>query len=171
VAFLHAPGSLPPKSLFPRTEDIRASPGGVRPISSSSRNRGRQGSLYHPVGKAKLITQPIATTPRLYRPAREEIVARVAPNWRSPRLLISSCPGTNIVFYAKFPILTLSSCSGKDIVLVRKRCRPTRERISSPPGTNIVPSGNLYRFIGEKLPSCLGNTRSFPLQTCPFFCA
>lgn len=172
---LHAPGSLSPKDAISTDRSYAAvARRGARPISSSSGNRGRQGSPYRPVGKAKLITRPIATPPRLYRSARGEI-ARVTANWglgaaplevTSP--VISSCLGSRIVFYAKFPTLTLSSCPGKDIVLARKRCRPAQEQTSSYPGTHIVLSGNLYRLTGEKLSFRLGNTRSFPLQTCPF---
>jgi hypothetical protein len=121
---------------------------------------------------------PIATPPRLYRPAREEIARGWVPTgaqgplpWRRPRPVISSRPGSRIVFYGKFPTLTLSSRPGKDTVLAGKRCRPARERTSSYPGTHIVPSGNLYRLAGEKLSSRLGNARSFSLQTCLFFFA
>jgi hypothetical protein len=117
-----------------------------------------------------------ASTPISSRPGRYCAGdSQLGPRGRFPGShltpIISSRPGSCIVFYAKFPTLTLSSRPGKDTVLVRKRCRPAQERTSSCPATHIVLSGNLYRVTGEKLSSHLGNVCSFSLQTCPFFSA
>ena len=121
---------------------------GARSISSSSRNRGRQRSLYRPSGKAKLITCPIAMRPRLYRPAREEI-ARVAS------LEVTSA--RNKIVRPGKPHCLLCDISYRNLIVPPgKRYRPCEETLSSCPGTNIVLLRNLYRPLREPISSHWG---------------
>ncbi len=154
--FLHAPGSLPPKILFPQTEDMRPPAGGVRGhISSSSRNRGLQGSPYHPAWDRGADYSPNVTPSRLYRPAWEEIIALVAPS-RGLGADLEATSSPNIVLPGK-PHRLLSEISHLDlIVLPGKSYRPCQETLSSCPGTNIVLPGNLYRPLREPISSCRG---------------
>jgi hypothetical protein len=101
-----------------------------------------------PLGKAKLITCPIAMPPRLYRPAREEI-ARVAP------LEVTSARN-NIVRPGK-PHRPLCEISYRELTVPPgKRYRPCEETLSSGPGTNIVLPRNLYRPLRETISSHWG---------------
>src|SRR5215217_2693691 len=75
---------------------------------------------------------------------------------------------SNIVLPGK-PHRLLCEISHPDLIVPSgKRYRPCEETLSSCPGTNIVLPGNIYRLIGEKISSCLGNAPSFPLQKCLF---
>jgi hypothetical protein len=169
---------LPEDAIFPRTDDRRPLPSGMhgqyRPLREIAADKGLH---IIPLGKRSCL---LTRSPRLHAyivpPGKKLCVggSQLGLRGRSleaPRPVISSCPGSHIVFYGKFPTLILSSHRGTDIVLARKRCRPARERTSSYPGTHIVSSGNLYRLAGEKLSFRLGNARSFSLQTCLFFSA
>jgi hypothetical protein len=120
----------------------------ARSISSSSRNRGRQGSPYRPFGKAKLITCPIAMPPRLYRPAREEIARVASLEVTSARNNIVR-PGKPHRFLCEIPYRDL-------IVPPGKRYRLCEETLSSCPGTNIVLPRNLYRPLREPISSHWG---------------
>jgi hypothetical protein len=162
---LHAPGSLSPKDAISTDRRYAAvARRGARPISSSSGNRGRQGSPYRPVGKAKLITRPIATPPRLYRSARGEI-ARVAPNWSLGAASLEVTSPRNIVPPGK-PHRLLCEISHPDlIVLPGKRYRPCEETLSSCPGTNIVLPRNPHRPLRESISSHRGKV-IVPLRKC-----
>jgi hypothetical protein len=161
----HAPGSLSPKDAISTDRRYAAvARRGARPISSSSGNRGRQGSPYRPVGKAKLITRPIATPPRLYRSARGEI-ARVAPNWSLGAASLEVTSPHNIVPPGK-PHRLLCEISHPDlIVLPGKRYRPCEETLSSCPGTNIVLPRNPHRPLRESISSHRGKV-IVPLRKC-----
>jgi hypothetical protein len=153
---LHAPGSLSPKDAISTDRSYAAvARRGARPISSSSGNRGRQGSPYRPVGKAKLITRPIATPPRLYRSARGRNCTggcQLGPRGRSPRSHLAR----NIVLPGK-PHRLLCEISHPDlIVLPGKRYRPCEETLSSCPGTNIVLPRNPPRPLRESISSHRG---------------
>jgi hypothetical protein len=128
----------------------------MRPLSSGVRGQYRplreivadKGLHIVPLGKAKLITCPIAMTPRLYRPAQEEI-ARVAS------LEVTSARN-NIVRSGK-PHRLLCEISYRDLIVPPgKRYRPCEETLSSCPGTNIVLPRNLYRPLREPISSHSG---------------
>src|SRR5215211_7742162 len=104
---------------------------------------------------------------RLYRPAWEEIIARVALNWGLEAAIELTSP-RNIVPPGKPHRLLCGISHPAIIVLPGKRYRPCEEALSSCPGTNIVLPRNEYRLFGEKLSSCSGNARRFSLQTCLF---
>ena len=129
---------------FSRTEAVRSLFGGVRgqycPLRQIVANKGLH---IVPLGKAKLITCPIAIPPHLYRPAQEEI-ARVAS------LEVTSARN-NIVRPGK-PHRLLCEISYRDLIVPPgKRYRPCEETLSSCPGTNIVLPRNLYRPLREPI--------------------
>ena len=128
---------------------MRSLSGGVRgqyrPLRQIVANKGLH---IVPLGKAKLITCPIAMPPRLYRPAREEI-ARVAS------LEVTSARN-NIVRPGKPHRLLCEISYCGLIVPPGKRYRPCEETLSSCPGTNIVLPRNLYRPLREPISSHWG---------------
>ena len=163
---LHAPGSLSPKDAISTDRRYAAvARRGARPISSSSRNRGRQGSPYRPVGKAKLITRPIATPPRLYRPAREEIARGGSQLWNLGAASLEVTSPRNIVLPRKSHRLLCEISHPDLIVLPGKRYRPCEETLSSCPGTNIVLPGNEHRPTREPISSPRGKV-IVPLRKC-----
>src|SRR5215207_5559356 len=114
---------------------------------------------------------------RLYRPAWEEIIARVALNWGLEAALELTSP-RNIVLPGKPHRLLCEISHPAIIVLPGKRYRLCEEALSSCPGTNIVLPRNEYRPAQERISSFRGKvivlfrkcTEIFPANV-PFFCA
>lgn len=93
---------------------------------------------------------------------------QIAPRHQcAPRLPSSS--GRNTVLPGKYRASRISSFPGTFAVFAGKYCRPVRERTPSCGGRHIVPAGKLYRLVGEKLSSRLGNMRPFLLQKRVFY--
>ena len=165
--FLNAPGSLPPK--IPFSTNRRYAPAECAAIYRPL----REILAYTRVSILSCFDSGADYSPNnarplgLYRPAWEEIIALVAPNWGPGAALKLSWP-PNIVLPGKSHRLPCEISHPGLIVPSGKRYRPCEETLSSPPGKDIVPSGKRYRPTREKLSSCLGNIRGFFLQTCLF---
>jgi hypothetical protein len=155
----------PEDAIFPRTDDMRPLAGGVRSQYRALREiAADKGSPYRPVGKAKLITCPIATPPRLYRPAREEIAHGWLLTGSRGRSLEATSP-RNIVLPGKPHCLLCEISYPGFIVPPGKRYRPCEETLSSCTGTNIVLPGNPYRPLWELISSHRGKV-IVPLRKC-----
>jgi hypothetical protein len=150
---LHAPGSLPPKTLFPRTEDMRSLPGGVRgqyrPLREMLTDKGLH--IVRWESEADYSPNCHASTPISSRPGRN--CARVAPNWDLGAASLEVTLLRNIVLPRKPHRLLCEISYPELIVPPGKRYRPCEETLSSYPGTYIVPSGNLYRPLQEPISS------------------
>ena len=161
------PAAFPRRYHFPQTEDMRP------PAECAAVYRPlREIVAYTRVSILSCFDSGADYSPNnarplgLYRPAWEEIIALVAPNWGpgaalklswSPNIVLPgkshrlpceiSHPGLIVLPGKRYRLCeeTLSSCPGKVIVPFGKSYRPLREKLSSPPGTYTVPFGKSYR--------------------------
>jgi hypothetical protein len=162
---LHALGSLPPKTLFPRTEDMRPFPGGVRgqyrPLREMVTDKGLH--IVRWESEADYSPNCHASTPISSRLGRN--CARVAPNWGLGTASLEVTSPRNIVPPGK-PHRLLCEISYPDLIVPPgKRYRPCKETLSYCPGTNIVLPGNPHRHLREPISSHRGKV-IVPLRKC-----
>ena len=174
---MNAPGSLPPK--IPFSTNRRYAPAECAAIYRPL----REILAYTRVSILSCFDSGADYSPNnarplgLYRPAWEEIIALVAPNWGPGAALKLSWP-PNIVLPGKSHRLPCEISHPGLIVPSGKRYRPCEEKLSSCLGTFIVLPGNEYRPLWEPISSFRGKDIVLPRKctqlspaNIPFFCA